>query len=442
MTRASNVTIEIRSQNDRFGEPINESTGSYSGCIGLLQTNQSDAILFLNDYPHPAANISQGLVMTDATIDMITSYRPSDQSVRIQVERAFNSFRPSVRILCAVTMFICICALCVKEIFKSWHRRMISLPTRPRHKRAPYEVITHMTRFGQLSNSAGQFRKILFLVLSLFSFLVIFFLCSSIKTELVVIPPPKTLRSYQQLLDHQCGVFFFSGGNSYQSFQSAAKGSKEKALWDFSVSKYSMSSVVYSYGNRPETDSAVLNSWIRGESAIIVHSDWAPFFMKPICSAMLNREKRDAFALLFKINGNEDLLLPLRSRDEEAMVFQKSFTWNPRSSSSLNQVMPTLRRVMEAGITEFIMKYMATADVVSIIQVSGKGNATFANMEKCKSSEFFRPENTVKGVKADNFANFPTYAVYLVSLELLVLLIEVLVGRCIKRKGSRLSTNS
>ena len=151
--------------------------------------------------------------------------------------------------------------------------------------------------------------------------------------------------------------------------------------------------------------------------------------MKPIRSMILNREKRDAIVDSFKLNLDEDMLLPLQSEDAGAKVFQKGFISNPQSTAALRKIIKNVRKVMEAGIPWFIMKFLEAADVFDYIQVSGRANATFSNMEKCKASEFFMPENTVEGVKADNFANFPRYAVSSVSVELLVLLIEVLISR-------------
>ena len=72
--RNANVTLRVRSQNDDFGERIGSKGSLYSGCIGLLQKNQSDVMLLPTNYPHEASNVTQGLIMQESALNMINVY--------------------------------------------------------------------------------------------------------------------------------------------------------------------------------------------------------------------------------------------------------------------------------------------------------------------------------------------------------------------------------
>ena len=426
LTRASNITLLIRSEDDRPGERISGSSESYSGCIGLLQTNQSDAMMYLTDYPHSATNVSQGLVMTDEVIEMITTYRPSTHRMDLaQIERSFNSFHPEVWILCSITMVCSMFILVAKELLNNWVGQMIGVksPARLHHRRLLFEVITHMTNHGKLSITGGFVRKIIFLVLSCFSLVVILYLSLSIKTDLVVITPPKTVHSYEQLVSNQAGVCFFAGSDHYRSFKFAPKRTLERRLWDFSVSKYSLNRVLFSYGDSIDARPLIylVNLGVSGKMAFIVTSDSGPFFMRIYCSILLSSEIMDV-----SIAGEQ--VLPITSRDKNARISLKGFISNAIATAPLKRLEKTLRKILEAGVPDFFTTFTAR-NINPVAFVAGKGNATFGNMEQCMSNILFMPDVSYDKLQVGNFADFIVFASHLVSFELLVLLVEVFIGR-------------
>ena len=442
MTRASNVTLKVRSEDDQAGELINGSTHSYSGCIGRLQTNQSDVMLYYTDYPHPAADISQGLVTIDTVIEMITTYRPSNQEMQlVQVEKSFDSFQPEVWLLCFITMVCSMSILLMKDLLNNWVRRMIGVKRSARspYRQLPFEVIAQMTNHGKLSITAGFIRKTVFLLLSCFSFLVVLYLCLSMKTDLVVIAPPHTLRSYQELVDNECGVYFFAGSDYYSSFKSAAKGSLKKRLWDFSVSKYPMNVVLFSYGENMQPVSTITDAMLAGKLALITSSELSAFSMRGLCSILLNEQKANTYAKLFNVSASADhslAFLPLVSRDKTAEVYQRGLILNAITSPPLKRLSRIVKRVYEAGIFARAQKYLTELDPSSLGQTFDRGSDTFGNMEKCMASELFMPDASYQSLTTGNWVNFPVYAVYALTCQLLVLALEVLTNlltRILKR---------
>lgn len=429
ITRASNISFEIRSQNDRFGNPIAGADGAYSGCIGLLQTNQSDAMMYLENYPHPAANISQGMVMTDIAINIMTYYEPSDSGMRIpaQMEEAFLAFKPSVWALCVATMLTSIIALFAKQSLDAWVSRMRSRENmdETRIGQVTYEIIVHMLQYGEISYSTGLFGKLLYSTLSLFALLVIFYLCSYVNTELVVTPAPKTIRSYQEMLKAGCAAYFISGSDIYRSFKSAPNGSIEKTLWDYSVAKYGMNLTLFSHGENSHMVGVIGERWFSGKIGLIDGSDTTRYQMQAGCSGWLNEEKRSNILRYFNMNISADTLhLPLMSRDERAQAIQHGFISSIFINPAVDRLKVTLRRVFEAGIPNLIKKFIKNAGNLDVVPSWTIGNATFGNMQQCMESVLFMPEVELAAVTAGNFSNFPLYGLYLLTIQIFILLME------------------
>ena len=448
LTRASNITVQIRSQDDQAGERIEGSTESYSGCIGLLQKNQTDVVLYLTDYPHPAANISQGLMVTETVEQMITAYHPEMDGIKLlQMERSFSSFRPEVWVLCVIALVCSISVLVMKELLNNWVKQMIRVKSSPGPlvKRVPGEVIAHMTNHGQLSSTAGLIRKIMFLVLSFFSFLVIFYLCASIKTDLVVIAPPQTVRSYQELMDTGGGVFFLAGSDHHLSFKFAPQGSIKKKLWDFSVAKYKLKNVLFSYGQSElRTGKMIMKLIVSRKLAFICDSGISLIFMRAYCDLALNMDKFRAAADILNLPKESGNVMPIASKEENARVTRKGFILNGIKTAALKRLEHTLRRALEAGLLDFIIKLVNSFNLAATpLDVYGTGNATTGNMEQCISNVLVMPDSDFEKMSLGNLVNFPLYSYCVITIQMSVLLVEVLVGRCNtcrkKKKKKRVS---
>ena len=274
LERAANVTFKIRSQNDGVGEKVNNSSQRFTGCIGLLQQNQSDLITQLVTYPIDADNIVQGDVVSYSSVQMFNSYSASDDEEReevVQIESCFLSFSWTVWLLCLLTSLITFIA------FYTWKNVRFKM-TRKSHllrgaNRYPlYQVLVHMARFGELYHPSGPFKCLLFLILSFFSLLVLFYFNASISTDLVVVEPPSTVRTYEEHLDHQVALMFISGTDVYMHFKFAPEGSEEKRLWDMSVSKLTENGVLIE--PVPEIAGKLVKAIFAREATLVLESQF------------------------------------------------------------------------------------------------------------------------------------------------------------------------
>lgn len=437
ITRWSNITLQVESLNGKLQKETDESNGPYSGCIDLLRTNQSDVMLNPISYPLSAMNLSQDLMGAETAISIISVYFPRDRNSieAAQILNSFDTLSLLVWTLCFTTMIVSICLLLTRETVVSSlvNTRRAYIQANHRRKVIFYDVATHMTRYGQLTESTGVLRKIIFLVLSLFSFLVIFFMCSFIKTELVVIPPPETLRTYQQLLDHDCGIVFNPGTMIHPLFQSAPKGSLKKRLWDSSISRYTEDVVLFNHDGHTDNLAYLRSIFmlaIGSKVSQLITTDWAPIFMRFYCDAALNEDKKTFFAQQVGLSGSDKFFLPLASRDDDSGIQQKAIVTNRLISPPLSRFIITARKTLEAGLVNKLMDLIEHSNIGFMTgPTMSKGNATFGNMEQCMASSLFVPDAHFERVTLNNVLNCRLYVIYLVSIQLSVLLIERIISK-------------
>ena len=126
MKSNASLTVKVRSDNDGIGEPIEATDGQvYSGCIGLIQRNESDAMLQMVNYPLPAVNLTQGIVMTDSTLQFVNSYDTTREIKTVQIDSMFDSFALVVWILCATFLVSCVCCILVHRLVQKAFYRLV-----------------------------------------------------------------------------------------------------------------------------------------------------------------------------------------------------------------------------------------------------------------------------------------------------------------------------
>lgn len=425
LRRKANVTLNVRSKDDGIGEPIEGTNGRiYSGCIGLIQQNLSDAMLQVVNYPLPAINLTQGLLMMDSALQFVNSYNTSEGKPA-QIESLFESFTPQVWIFSFLLLITCVSCLFIHGRFEKSLNHLFKRPfIVSTDKYLTYHVATHMTRFGQLDESTGSLRKIIFLILSFFSFMVIFYLSSFMKTELVVVPAPITMRSYSEMLQRGCGVWFFRGADAYQFFKSAADGSERKRLWDWSISKYPEDLIIFD-GNEKKA-ALVLNALIMGKLAFVTESLWMTPIIKEFCALSVDEERNKQMRSLFNFKSfKKGSLFPVVSQDEKATSFLKAFVANQYTSSALNRLGMTFHRIFESGLPAAMIKNVADTDFMDSMLSLPRTKGTYGQILNCVQNIIFMPENHMERLSFSNISNLPRIFSFIIVYCLFVLLLEL-----------------
>lgn len=435
LKRGANITVNVRSKDDGIGEPIHGTNDEiYTGCIGLIQRNQSDFMLQMTNYPLPAINLSQGAVMMDSSLQFLNTYIPPDQSVVVQIESMFNSFTPAIWILSTIILITCISCLLIHSHSEKLSRQMSHKKCSTSSDRnLTYQVATHMTRCGQLDNTTGCVMKIIFLVLSFFSFIVIFYLCSVVKTELVVVPPPITMRSYEEMLQHGCGVFFFRGQDTHQFFKSATDGSDAKKLWQFTASQFPMDVIIYD-GNIDKAK-FVLEPMIAGKLAFISESIWMRNIIKEFCAIAVDDKRLEAMASFMKFKLFKTFtVFPLVSQDEKTTNFLKAFVASQHKSPPLIRLRRTFSRIFESGLPSSMLKILSSTEFSDSLLSFPRQRGNYGFIQNCVHGNLFVPESHLESVTRKNIANLPRLFASLLTSSCFLLIFELFLSALHKKK--------
>lgn len=281
-----NYTLALQPRRG-YGEPLANNNGSYTGCIGQMQNNQSDLMMMLVDYPSKVENVSVGMMVTSTYLDIGSAYTFEGKEVST-VLSMFKSFDVLLYLIIAASLLIIWWISRVKILANRslFARNSFSIIGRPgtrgrrtsKNKVAPatdespdepfgpdkssakakrvksgvkkaaranlFRLILHFCKIVPLDEPATLFDRVIFLTVSLMGFWLLFYFSSLIKTELVVIKDPFIIQSYEDILKHKVRPLFIRGGYHHYHYKFARDKSIEREIWDKSVQKYGLDKVL------------------------------------------------------------------------------------------------------------------------------------------------------------------------------------------------------
>ena len=432
----ANVTVEMRSQNEGIGEKVDGSSQQYTGCIGLLQQNLSDVMAQVVTYPIDAENIVQGDVVTYSAIQMFNSYSANDDAKRkedLQIESCFLSVDPAVWCLCFLSLLLTLAVLCASIIMKVKMDRSQS-HSMSADRYPLYQILVHIAQYGELANPSGPFKCLLFLILSFFSLLVLFYFNASISTDLVVVKPPSTVRTYKEHLDHRVSLMFVSGTDVYTHFKFAAQGSEEKRLWDMSVSKLTESGAFLELA--PENVGKLVRAIFAREVSLVLELQFGAMAMKEGCGLILKQSKLDmvtTYLGLKRIKVKEQV--PLLSQDAKARYAMKGYILSAHSSArTIHQLQRLCRKYLEHGLITKIESAARDANLLnSLLQLPKEGQQDLDIVEKCEQSVLIEPEGSLDAVRFVNMKHFIQHLIMIVQFNFGILFVELFLSFFLKR---------
>lgn len=429
IVRHENATVSIYSRNEGMGELIDESSGAFDGCLGRLQRNESDMMLREITYPLTATGITQGDMITDSVVQFVSVYRAKPGQTPAQMISSFKSFDLTVWIACLVTLI----AGCLLLIISGWIRKMprsvrrckrVERPTSPSHQYKIYQVATHMSATGSMNDPSSVSLTILFITMSLFSLLVLFYFGSIIKTELVVVEPPDYYRSYQDLLDHNVSITFIRILDTYAHFKFAPEGSLEKRLWDASIARIGDERVLF---EASETDmSLYARSMISRSLVYVTESLWIGMALNELCPVVANQDAFDKFSLFFAIKTIKvGYGYPIRSQDPNAKVQPKGFVFRKKVDGMLRRVRGAVIRLFETGLVVRSTVFAERMNYLkNILQWSTANGTDYETVEKCQQSILIMHDPEVHGVNVANMSGLLGLVLCLYAVASFFLFVE------------------
>ena len=422
-----NATVIVRSKGDGAGELIPNTDGEYSGCIGRLQKNLSDFFCREVTYPLPAADTDQGLVIMDSTLAFISGYRTVTPETP-QVISSFLSFDRYVWSLCLFMFIACsIISLTQRQLFKAFSPK--NRRTRLTRSRGYilYDVITHMTVTGSISSAYLLSRKTLFICLSLFSLLVVFFFKSVMKTELVVSYPPDTFSSYQDLIDHGVSVSFLLSTDAYLYFKFAPAGTIEKKLWDTSVEKYGEDVVLVK--TDVSSASAMIQRTLRRETVVVGEAVYTPVIFQEMCPAVCDKDK---LALVPGLQSLEPrTVFPYAAHDVRSPIIMKGLIFNKIQSPIVKKMIKFSRIILEAGVGKRMLGAITDSNLVDkVLGSNSKVSRLDEQVQQCKQNIVMIPQKHLDSLDIKNLTGLLVLVLGTHLVCFFLLLVEIAVHRC------------
>ena len=362
-TRGLNVTC---SKERKFGNLVDRVSGTYDGCLGSMQRNQSDTVIFgLNAFPTSGANLVNGAVVTAERLGILTAYRlvnPETDCARTDALDMFGSFSFTVwllvLVLCVVTLLLM--TLTARLLFPRQNRRF-----RRSLRRATQVLLACCLK--QHSSVPPRFMRTTSMsaihVVSNVAFLLLtFFLTSMIKTEMVVYKRPNTVTSVEELLasDRRPSLFMPDS----DEFKFAPDGSLFRRTWNRAVEMGINDSLIDS-----SEESVATHAWhvAKLEEGILLHDTKAASIMRIACAFSRTRGIRmQTNALFRRQDGARDRMLSLITGSQSPELVVRHL--NRRAQQAAEG------HLMEAAISQ--------VDVDAVFDVSNPQSA-FRKIEKC-----------------------------------------------------------
>ena len=431
--KGTNLTFQVQPRRG-MGKQVTSSE-NYDGCIGMMQRNESDIVMTLADYPVHAEYVTQGNIITDSAMQFITVYYTSDDTLDAQVLSCFESFSLDLWIMIIFTVAIIYSLLMVRSTvvkkilprkFANVVKRIRSRTRNGRNRYHLYKIITHLTRIGRM-NERGIFNKLLFIVLSLASLVLVIYFQTLIKTELVVLKKPDILKSYKDIIAKNVSVSFYHGLNFENYFKYAPEGSKEKILWDQTMSYSKEGQIGWGLDSRVEDLSSNITGLLSRKQVLFLDAILSPIIHVIACKLKSDEQQFQRFYDVFRLNGDysaKSVKLYI-GQDENAMRTLKTLLYSKYFSGTPYKVLDgRFKKFHEWGITEQLLLEVGKLDASDLFAVvTPKDEKKLKELRLCLEGIRITSKITLDALTIRNLHSF----VYAISLLLLLTFIVYLV---------------
>lgn len=339
-----NLTIELNSH----------GSGRYRDCLKTLQRNDSDVITMFTRYPLEMENITQESIVTSVKSQFLSVYFTKDQhALQNLITSSFSSF-PWIFWLFIVLAIISMWLILrfnnedenyqMKEykIMKNDKEFKINLPHKVKKGGYFYQVIVHMTRHGTIRNSIGFINKLAFILASFFAILVLNFVSSSIKNQLVIVEEPRILKTYRDLLNYNAYIFYPGGMGYFHPFAYSHNGTIEHELFEFSSNRYGPGTLNQVRVGKDER--IVKQNFYRmmnQQAVLILDSITGKGILKSSCSLFYNKWIVEP---LFKIKVNTTKRALYLSQDPNSGESMKAFVFS--SFFAKSRIYPVIKNAL------------------------------------------------------------------------------------------------
>lgn len=451
-----NTTVQI--QSNRAVGVLDEVTNKYDGCIGMLQSNDSDLIMMMFEYPTEGDNLTQGIIAYDTSLVIGAPYTKVEGGPSAQLLDSFQSFSPGIWILCLLCPLILTIILKLRSLFRLFLRR------KKRNDYTFYYTVAHCVRTGEIP-SHNRVNRICYLCASIFSLVVLHYFCTLIKTQLVIIKDPDLFLSYQNIIDAKAAPYFIKG-TAYSSFFSRKSAPPyRKKLWKYAVDSFGEENLQVDVD--PISFFLIAIKTLRKEAVMIMDAVLMPVIPGTACPINLYSTEKLKEGL--SVLSDPDRLPPLLETqdlteekkayvidflrkndltlgkipdiefhvaiDPNEVVFSQGVLQSPFTSQQLQREVGIIfRRAIESGFSLKTMKNLIRFDLLrshTVLQAlfGKKMKSRSYLVEECFSETIVKPEIETHSLSFENLVSLAFLQIALMASSSLLLLVEVCYGR-------------
>ena len=455
-----NITLEFMSKQG-LGERI-EHSDQYTGCLGRLQRNETDMLFSLVQYPLNVINVTQGLIISESGISMLSFYYHKSQITQ-QLTESFKLFSLAVWLLIFCSL------LSIWVLLYARQRITVKMRTQirqnlyylslvfygygvKRRTRVPrdhlmYQVITHFCKVGEIYGRS-LLHCLLFILLSVMSLVVLHYFGTLIKTDLVVIPYPDILKSLDDMMAAGALPLFYYGFNNEYVFINAPAGSPERKFWDWATKKQPNLRRMQIYPGIVDVE-VYLDDVLESKRVVLVDDIMGTTFRKIFCqfqsknpSSVLGFMKRFNLRAWAKTNDSMppyNIMLVKRPTSTETMA---AFILSRGMSPGL---MKKCKRIASSMLehANFIHLKAISMEQDPMRELFGPdAPERTRNFEECMSDSVVTKEAKLQSLTYGQMFDLVTYMQIILAISLLVFLLEIahkrlLLDRCLKKRKVR-----
>lgn len=414
---SSKFNITLRKE-DVSGSLISPSSLMYDGCIGALQSNESDVAFIAPAYPLITSNIEhQNILSYDypviGSVYHKTNLTDGKTTRVLDFLAEYSSTCWHLTFQLSLMLFFLI-FITLSNSHKHRHR-IVNLPSDRAFRDS--EKILFSCIFKHHSSCANvrarKFTNPLYVGLTMLTYYVAFFMTSQIKTDMVILKTPPTYNTYQQLLDEDVRPIWVAQIDDQKGFQYASEGSLERRIWDRAVER------------------GIEESMVRNIDLKILFNRAQPVLRREavMLDNNLMTELADSNGCAYMRSWN---VLPgtyvWTRRDPSAKETMRVFVTNAKSSLKFKR---ETKRLM-TRVTE--MSVPVTEVMRSVRFIFHPETKIITQVMECMSNVIVMPENNLVAVKPSHYQDLTSVCFLIIVLAFLACIHEKVRS---KRSGAR-----
>ena len=387
-SKVSNYSVRIKKNVGDF----DDQTGQYDGCLGSVQRNESDAMLFPVAFPtldferiYPVQIVSQELLV------IIQGYKPTSRTGYADtLKAAVPAFTPGLWMLVFFTLMVFIVLFKMKVSLRNWVRKLMKRKRRGKKDYSTYEVLSLFIQ-QESFDYHDRTRSYLSLLITVMSFILInSYFCNLMSTEQVVVPKPIILESYMDLLmKNEMTPIFFLQMDDHQYFKSG--NGNMKLWWQTIVSRAKNESDLFADLEDLSRLIDIINEALKLKRSLIANNLYSKIVRRTVCHALCTIKLEDNVFVWTQmdrlLNNGFPKAVVLRKINENAMIVQS---------------IRSIRDGFEMGVQYFIRRQFD--DITYFSQFLGP-NTDLKRMHDCMSDVLIMEKPDQMPFSMYNFKN-------------------------------------